>query len=212
MKKYILFLILIPLLSISQSGISLSGLSQFQTGQSILPLSLNTDFNPIKHESRNHQIMLSIFRGRKFKIGTFAVKASIAYNINKIDYDPNKEVLIENFIVNKKSLMPIIEIWHIIFQTQNSFLYTSIGGFGVIEELKIKKPNTNEDSYNYNNIIPFFRTGIQINYGKFFINPFLSFDLQEISFSEIKEINSIDFKSKIKNYTLRSGLEFGIMF
>ena len=68
------------------------------------------------------------------------------------------------------------------------------------------------DLYEYNGIIPFARTGLQLNYGRFFINPFISFDLQQINFNKFSDILDTDIEEIIKNYTVRTGLEFGIMF
>ena len=68
------------------------------------------------------------------------------------------------------------------------------------------------DLYEYNGIIPFVRTGLQLNYGRFFINPFISFDLQQINFNKFSDILDSDIEEIIKNYTVRTGLEFGIMF
>tara|TARA_B100000427_G_C15449884_1_gene569088 strand:- start:547 stop:1182 length:636 start_codon:yes stop_codon:yes gene_type:complete len=211
MKKYIFLLCITPLISISQSGISLSGSSQFYTGQSIIPLS-SGNFYPVNLKSRNHQITLSIFRGKKFKIGTFAINASLSYSINNVRYSMEEEVAIDDYETTQISIMPKVGLWHIIFQKQNIFIYTSVGGFAVIEDLNIISPENKETPYEYNVMIPFFRTGIQLNYGKFFINPFISFDLQEIDFVELKNIGDLNLKEKLTNYTIRSGLEFGIMF
>jgi hypothetical protein len=65
---------------------------------------------------------------------------------------------------------------------------------------------------NYNALIPFVRSGLQINYGKLFINPFISFDLDKIKFDEFNEFLDTDFKQLIKDYSIRTGVKFGIMF
>ena len=85
MKKYFFLLLLLPLFSTAQSGISLSGSSQFYTGQSIMALD-PTSFSAVNYNSRNYEVKLSIFRGRKFKIGTFAINASVSYSINQVHY------------------------------------------------------------------------------------------------------------------------------
>ena len=213
MKKqlFTLIILIIPLITIGQSGISLSGSSQFNPGQSILPL-MNGEFVPINYESRNNQITLSIFRGRKFKIGTFAINMNISYSINNIQYEENNEFGIPNYETIKKSLIPKLELWHIIFQKENTFIYTSIGAYGILQDLNIFSSEEEDELYEYNGIIPFVRTGLQLNYGKFFVNPFISFDLQEIHFDKFGDIWNTNLKSTIQNYTFRTGLEFGIMF
>ena len=211
MGKYIFLLTLIPVISLSQSGISISGLSQFYTGQSIVPINAET-FSPITYETRNNKITLSIFRGRKFIIGTIAINAKLSYSINKTQYDLENTLNIPNYETIKKSLIPSLELWYIMFQTKTTFIYVSIGGYGIIEDLNIFTSEDNNDLYEYNGIIPFVRTGLQLNYRRFFINPFISFDLQQINFNKFSDILDSDIEEIIKNYTVRTGLEFGIMF
>ena len=206
----ILILVIIPMTVRSQSGISLSGSSEFYEGQSIIPISAES-YSTINYHSRANQITLSIFRGRKFKIGTFAINASFTYSINNTQYHGNSMVG-NSYEVIKKNLIPKLELWHILLQRKNIFIYNSIGAYGVLQDLNLSQSNDQGELYEYNSIIPFLRTGVQISYGKFFINPFISFDLQEISFEEFNDVGNIDLKKAIQNYTFRSGLEFGIMF
>ena len=84
MKKYIFLLVIFPLLSFGQSGISMSGLSQFNTGESIVLI--DGSIEPLTYEQRNNSITVSIFRGRKFSIGTIALKGDISYSIEKTNY------------------------------------------------------------------------------------------------------------------------------
>ena len=166
----------------------------------------------MNYKSRNNQITLSIFRGRKFKIGTFAINASLTYNINNTQYEANSIMEISDYEVITKNIIPKLELWHIVLQRNNVFIYNSIGGYGILQDLNLSESSGQNELYEYNSIIPFLRTGVQISYGKFFVNPFISFDLQEITFEELSDITSVNLKKTIQNYTFRSGLEFGIMF
>ena len=85
MKHYIFLLFVIPFFSFGQSGISISGTSQFHVGESIIPLE-NT-YKPIAYDQRNNNVTISIFRGRKFSIGTIAFKGSVSYRIEKTKYN-----------------------------------------------------------------------------------------------------------------------------
>ena len=199
------------MISIGQSGISLSGSSEFSHGQSIIPVNLEA-YTSMNYKSRNNQITLSIFRGRKFKIGTFAINASLTYNINNTQYEANSIMEISDYEVITKNIIPKLELWHIVLQMNNVFIYNSIGGYGILQDLNLSESSGQNELYEYNSIIPFLRTGVQISYGKFFVNPFISFDLQEITFEELSDITSVNLKKTIQNYTFRSGLEFGIMF
>ena len=210
MSKYIFILIFVPLISLSQSGISISGSSQFNIGETIFPVDNN--YVPISYEQRNNSVTLSLFRGRKFRIGTIALKGSLSYNIEKTKYQNNinNPVLassIDNYKTIKRSLIPSLEIWHIFFQNEKTFLYASIGGYGIIQNLNFKN-----DVYEYNSLVPFLRTGVQLNYNRFFLNPFISFDLEQIRFNSFTDIFNADMGDKIKNYSIRTGLECGILF
>ena len=207
----IFILLTIPIITIAQSGISLSGSSEFYQGESIIPVNPEA-YSTMNYKSRNNQITLSIFRGRKFKIGTFAINASLTYNINHTQYTDNTVIAINDYEVITKNIIPKFELWHIILQRKNIFIYNSIGGYGILQDLNLSEYSDQNELYEYNSIIPFLRTGIQISYGKFFINPFVSFDLQEINFDELSDISNVNLKKTIQNYTFRSGLEFGIMF
>jgi len=215
MKKYILLLLCSPLIMLAQSGISLSGSSDFFIGQNIIPLS-NTNFETINYTSRNYQVSLSVFRGRKFRIGTFAINATFSYDISSVEYTP-KNTLIQEYETIENRFIPQLELWYIVLQTQNIFVYTSIGGYAMMQDLTISKesnPNelTNDIESTYNQLTPFLRTGVQFNYGRFFMNPFISFDLEEIYFNKLKDLSNIDLLDQIKNHNVRSGIEFGIMF
>jgi len=212
MKKYFFIILTFPIFAFCQSGISLSGGSQFYNGQVIIPTATET-FSPVNYQSRDHSVTLSIFRGRKFKLGTFALNANLSYSINNIHYKPEDNNLgIPNYETIKKSLIPRLELWYIMFQTEKTFIYTSLGGYGIIQDINMFASEEENEAYEYNGLIPFIRTGMQINYGKFFINPFISFDLQEINYNNVSDIFDIDIKETINNYNIRSGLEFGIMF
>lgn len=206
MKKFIVLLYFISFLSFSQSGISISGISQFNLGATLIPTEEN--YIPLSYEQRNHNITLSIFRGRKFRIGTIVLKGSVSYNIEKTHYhNEQHNILIRDYETIKRRLIPSLEIWHILFQSEQTFLYASLGSYGIIQNL-----NFENHVYEHNNLVPFLRTGLQLNYNRFFFNPFISFDLEPIEFDVLNDIFNTDIKEKINKYSLRTGLEFGIMF
>jgi hypothetical protein len=209
MKKLLFILLLIPLISVCQSGISLSGSSNFSTNQSLI-IDANNVFSTTPVEIRNNELSLSIFRGRKFRIGTIALNASVSYSISKTNY--TEEMALEDYEIIKKSIIPSVELWYILLQTKTIFLYTSIGAYGILEDLNLFSANNEQNTLNYNALIPFVRSGLQINYGKLFINPFISFDLDKIKFDEFNEFLDTDFKQLIKDYSIRTGVKFGIMF
>jgi len=210
MRSFIFLLFIIPFFSLSQSGISISGMSQFNIGESIIPQ--NNHYTPISYENRNNNITLSIFRGRKFRIGTLAVKGSISYSIENTKYHGANNIA--PYKVTKRHLIPSLEFWHILFQSEKAFLYTSVGSYGIIQNLNTKEESkiTENTVYEYNGIVPFLRTGVQLNYNRFFLNPFVSFDLETIRFDSTNDIFNTDIKERIKNHTIRTGLECGIMF
>ena len=212
MKKYIFLLVIFPLWSFGQSGISMSGLSQFNTGESIVLI--NGSIEPLTYEQRNNSITVSIFRGRKFSIGTIALKGDISYSIEKTNYF-NESIPINDYEIITRSLVPSLELLYILFQSKKAFLYSSLGSYAVIQNLNISEENhvvTEDFLSKYNSITPFARIGFQVNSGRFFINPFISFDLEKINFNSIDEVFTVDLKEKIENYSIKTGLSFGIMF
>ena len=211
MRKIYFLIILFPFLGISQSGISLSGTSMFYLGQTLFP-SNTQELLPINFQARNTKVTLSMFRGRKFKFGTLALNVNMSYSINNIKYSDSELLGIYNHETSTKNLIPELELWYIILQTRNIFIYSSVGGYGVLSDLNTSSSDDNNILHEYNQLIPFARIGLQLNYGKFFINPFISFDLKGIEFDKINEIWQAEFRDLIQNYNIRSGLELGIMF
>ena len=211
MRISLIIILFIPFISFTQSGISLSGSSQFSTGQNLYPIGSNT-FDPIDFESRNYKLSLSIFRGRKFKIGTFAINTTLSYSIKNEKHIPLNE-LSDNYNSIQNSFIPQIEIWYFLFQNQNIFIYTSIGSYAVMQDLTLSQKGSNSEIVSkYNQLTPFFRGGLQLNYGRLFINPYISFDLDEMYFDSFSDFRNYNLHKQLKNYTIRSGLEFGIMF
>ena len=211
MKRYLLVLLCMPLFNFSQSGISLSGSSQFTTGQNLYLIN-NDNFEPINFESRDYKLSLSIFRGRKFRIGTFAINATLSYSVMNAKYNSTNE-LMENFNSIRNSFIPQMEIWYLLFQNENIFAYTSIGSYAIMQDLSLStKASSNDIVSKYNQITPFFRAGLQLNYGRLFINPYVSFDLEEMYFDSFQDLRNYNLSHQIENFKIRSGLEFGIMF
>ena len=103
----------------------------------------------------------------------------------------------------------------------NAYLYLHTSFIGkcnintIIENLNIDYPNNvdlDASVHTYNGIIPFIRSGLQLNLGLFTINPFVGYDLQTIYFDKLDDISSSDLKESLKQGAIRTGIEFGIMF
>ena len=198
-----------PFLGLSQSGISMSGSSQFYNSQTLI-LGNNNSFYTSPITARNNQMTLSVFRGKKYKIGTLAIKGSLSYNVNIINYSDESEFT--NHEIINRNIIPALELWYIFVEKQSTFIYSSIGTYGTLEELNLFINESKQNEFQYNSIVPFIRLGMQVNYGKLYINPFLSFDLEDIRFENWNELVEADLNNALKNYTIRSGIEFGIMF
>ncbi len=205
---YIIFCFL-PFLGLPQSGISISGSSQFYNSQTLI-LGNNNAFYTSPITARNNQMTLSVFRGKKYKIGTLAIKGSLSYNVNIINYSDESEFT--NHEIINRNIIPALELWYIFVEKQSTFIYSSIGTYGTLEELNLFINESKQNEFQYNSIVPFIRLGMQVNYGKLYINPFLSFDLEDIRFENWNELVEADLNNALKNYTIRSGIEFGIMF
>jgi len=215
MKKYFLLLVILPYFSWTQIGISVSGSSQFTTGQQLLPLE-NTVFQPVFYESRNNNISLSMARGRRLIIGEIWLKLRMTYSVINTQYDfSNTNPVLINYDIVDRRLMPGVELQYVLLRTQGLYIYSSMGSYTIIENLNIDYPNNvdlDASVHTYNGIIPFIRSGLQLNLGLFTINPFVGYDLQTIYFDKLGDISSSDLKESLKQGAIRTGIEFGIMF
>ena len=213
MRNYIFLLIIIPSFSWTQIGISISGSSQFTTGQQLLLLE-NNSFQPVEYESRYNNISASMARGRRLIIGEIWLRLGITYSIIQTSYNFSENNLMNYNLIDRR-LMPALELQYVLLRRQGLYLYSSIGSYTISENLNIKQsnnlnlPNT---VHSYNGIIPFFRSGLQLSLGLFTINPFIGYDFKAIYFDRLNDISSENFKESLEKGAIRTGLEFGIMF
>ncbi len=213
-KIYFLLLILTPLVSYSQIGISIAGSSHFTAGQTILPLQ-NGTFETAKYEVRNNSISLDWNTGRRLIIGEIWCVLGITYNIIKTDYDFPETNLI-NYELIERRLVPSIALQYVLVSTGSLRIYSSIGTYTIFENLNLEEESNLDldliDNYAYNGIIPFMRTGAQLNLGKFTINPFVGYEFETIYFDKFSDISKSDFEKSLENAGIRTGLRFGILF
>ena len=213
MKKYFFILFLIPLINYTQIGISLSGNSQFTTGQTILPLA-NGEFQSANYEMRNNSISLDWSTGRRLIIGEIWCVLGITYTINNSKYtSTNINAIIDDYELVERRLIPSFSLQYVLMQRGFFRMYSSIGTYAILENLNLNQDNNSDiDVYEYNGIIPFIRTGVKLSMGNFTINPFIGYEFETIYFDNFSDISSADIESSIQNAGIRTGLRFGILF
>jgi hypothetical protein len=215
MKNYIYLFMLIPMISFSQIGISISGNSYFTNGQTLLPLE-NGIFETVNYEMRNNGISLDWNTGRRLIIGEVWCMIGMTYNVTKTMYDWSEtDTNIDNYDIVERRLIPTIKFEYVFLRNEYMALYSGIGGYGIFENLNLDQ-NNNVDlstlTHKYNGIIPFLRAGIKLNRGNFTINPFIGYELEPIYFDEWSNISSEDIDQSFENANIRTGVQFGIFF
>ena len=214
MKKYsFILLFLIPLINYTQVGISISGNSQFITGQTILPLA-NGEFQSANYEMRNNAISLDWTTGRRLLIGEIWCVLGMTYTINNSKYNStNINAIIDDYELVERRLIPSVALQYVLMQRGFLRMYSSIGTYAILENLNLNQDNDADiQVYEYNGIIPFIRTGLKLSMGNFTINPFIGYEFETIYFDDFSDISSADIESSIKNAGIRTGLKFGILF
>jgi len=215
MKNYIYLFMLIPMISFSQIGISISGNSYFTNGQTLLPLE-NGIFETVNYEMRNNGISLDWNTGRRLIIGEVWCMIGMTYNVTKTMYDWSEtDTNIDNYDIVERRLIPTIKFEYVFLRNEYMALYSGIGGYGIFENLNLDQ-NNNVDlstfTHKYNGIIPFLRAGIKLNRGNFTINPFIGYELEPIYFDEWSSISSEEIDQSFENANIRTGVQFGIFF
>lgn len=215
MKNYIYLFMLIPMISFSQIGISISGNSYFTNGQTLLPLE-NGIFETVNYEMRNNGISLDWNTGRRLIIGEVWCMIGMTYNVTKTMYDWSEtDTNIDNYDIVERRLIPSIKFEYVFLKNEYMALYSGIGGYGIFENLNLDQ-NNNVDlstlTHKYNGIIPFLRAGIKLNRGNFTINPFIGYELEPIYFDEWSNISSEDIDQSFEDANIRTGVQFGIFF
>ena len=206
---------LIPMISFSQIGISISGNSYFTNGQTLLPLE-NGIFETVNYEMRNNGISLDWNTGRRLIIGEVWCMIGMTYNVTKTMYDWSEtDTNIDNYDIVERRLIPTIKFEYVFLRNEYMALYSGIGGYGIFENLNLDQ-NNNVDlstfTHKYNGIIPFLRAGIKLNRGNFTINPFIGYELEPIYFDEWSSISSEEIDQSFENANIRTGVQFGIFF
>ena len=213
MKKWIFLFILIPFISYGQMGISLGGHSHFTTGQTLLPISTN-EFTSANYTLRTNSISLDWNTGRKFIIGEIWCVFGLTYNTTKKNYDFLTTQTM-NYEIIERRLVPSLSIQYVLAKNNLLRLYSSIGSYGIFENLNLDQDNNLDleiSIYKYNSLIPFIRLGIQLNMGTFTINPFISYEFQNIYFDRLSDISSETLQRSLENAGVRTGLRFGVLF
>lgn len=215
MKQFIYLLVLIPVASLGQIGISLSGNSYFTTGQTILPIE-NGDFETVNYEIRNNGIALDWNTGRRLIIGELWCMLGMTYNIRKTVYNWSEtNTNIADYEIVERRLIPSIRFEYVFLRNQFMALYSGLGGYAIFENLNLDQNNNldlNTLTHKYNGIIPFFRAGIKFNRGNFTINPFIGYELETIYFDQLSNISTEEWKESFDNANIRSGIRFGLLF
>ena len=196
----------------AQSGISVSAKSQFNIGQTILSIN-EANFQAVDYHENNHALTLAIQKGKKFRLGTMGIKAKFSYSINNINYNLENFSTYNNTLSTRsKNIIPELEFWYVLMQRQNLYIYSSFGNYGVLSKLDVDLSDSANSDYNFKKIIPYLRLGLQIDLGRFFLNPFINLEMEGFEFDEIGDFLEIDYKDQINKNTIRSGLELGIFF
>jgi hypothetical protein len=213
MKKYFFILLLTPLINLSQIGISVSGSSQFTTGQTIIPL-MNGEFESVNYELRNNSISLDWTTGRRLVIGEIWCVLGVKYAITNSKYNSNElNYNIANYKLVERRLIPSLAIQYVLMQRGFFRIYSSLGTYAILENLNLNQDNSSDiQVQQYNSLIPFIRTGLKLSMGNFTINPFIGYEFETIYFDTLNEISSADIENAIKNAGIRTGLRFGILF
>tara|TARA_B100000902_G_C27319427_1_gene923389 strand:+ start:5612 stop:6259 length:648 start_codon:yes stop_codon:yes gene_type:complete len=214
--KYFFFL-LIPFFCCSQNqlGISISGGSSYIEGQQLINIE-NTDFSPVNYEARHNKVSIGCARGRRIIIGEVWLRLQLTYSVINTSYDfSDTNPTIINYETINRSFIPSLELQHVVLRTQGLYVYYSIGSYTIIENLNIDHPNNEEldlSVYEYNGLMPFIRSGLQLSLGRFTINPFIGYNMETIYFNQLNDISSNSLKESFNNGALRTGLEFGVFF
>ena len=120
-----------------------------------------------------------------------------------------------NYEIIERRLVPSLSIQYVLAKNNLLRLYSSIGSYGIFENLNLDQDSNLDletSIYKYNSLIPFIRLGVQLNMGTFTINPFISYEFQNIYFDRLSDISSEILQRSLENAGVRTGLRFGILF
>tara|TARA_Y100000994_G_scaffold105245_1_gene86834 strand:- start:3389 stop:4084 length:696 start_codon:yes stop_codon:yes gene_type:complete len=220
MRKYILLLLLIPLINLAQEEytykqvmkrtFTISGSSSQENGQTLIPL-LDGDFISAKVEGRSSSISLGLRQEFKF-IGVFAVDLSASYHFGTLTYDfSNPEY--NNYEEVEEMIVPHLGLQYSVLNTNFFTVYASIGAHAYLASLGYTYVNDLLEpyDYNYNLLIPYFGAGAILAVGNGWrVRPFINYQIDPIYFDDFSEIEPADLESAFDNAGLVTGVVFEI--
>ena len=208
MKKFILLLLFIPILSLSQR-LDVSGSSSQINIIDVLS-TFEGDFVSAKVKGRNSSIYVGISQSVRLPIGIYTLSVGANYFTSTLNYNFDEtNPLYANYEKVTEAIVPELEFQYNVLNTDFFSAYLSTGIQIYLSSLNYNYvDNVIEPyEYEYNYLWPFFSVGAILYGDGWQVSPFIRYQIDPIYFEEFSDIDSGEVESSIENAGIVTGIK-----
>ena len=216
MNKYILLLIFIPIIGLSQnSSIFITGSSTQNNGTELLTIG-DGEYIPSKIQGRTSSLGLYLSQDVNLLIGNYTLVLGASYEMSETNYDfSESNPIYANYAEINNTIIPLVELRYRVLQLEDLFhVYASAGAMVFMESLSWNYTDNIFEpyDYDYNYLWPFIRLGVDLDVGLFNVEPFISYQMDPIYFDDFSEIEVVDLENAFEEAGIVTGINFSLGF
>jgi hypothetical protein len=212
-KKYILLLLFIPIVSLSQR-INVSG-SSYQVNVIELLPTFDGDFVSAKVQGRNTSIYVGVSQSVRLPIGIYTLSVGANYSTSIMNYNFDEtNPLYVNYEKITDAIVPELEFQYNVLNTDFFSAYLSTGvqvylstlGYTYVDN--VLEPY----DYEYNYLWPYLSVGAVLYGNGWSVTPFIRYQIDPVYFEEFSDIDPDEVESSIEDAGIVTGIRFSVGF
>ena len=216
MKKYILLLLFIPIVSLSQrTYIDISGGSQQNNTTELVQTSLYGDFLSAKVQGRSSSIYLGVSQSVRLPIGVYTLSVGASYSTSTMNYNFDEtNTLYPNYEKITEAIVPDLEFQYNVLNTGFFTAYLSTGVELYLSSLRYNYVDNVLEPYDYeyNYLWPYFSVGAVLYGNGWQVRPFIRYQIDPVYFEEFSDIDPDEVESSIEDAGIVTGIRFSVGF
>jgi len=208
MKKYILLLLLIPIVSLSQR-LDVSG-SSYQVNTIDVLSTFEGDFVSAKVQGRNTSIYVGVSQSVRLPIGVYTLSVGANYSTSTMNYNFDEtNPLYANYEKITEAIVPDLEFQYNVLNTDFFSAYLSTGVQVYLSSLRYNYVDNVLEPYDYeyNYLWPYFSVGAVLYGNGWQVRPFIRYQIDPVYFEEFSDIDPDEVESSIENAGIVTGIK-----
>ena len=213
MKKYILLLLFIPIVSLSQR-LDVSGSSSQVNIIDVLS-TLEGDFVSAKVQGRNTSIYVGVSQSVRLPIGVYTLSVGASYSTSTMNYNFDEtNTLYPNYEKITEAIVPDLEFQYNVLNTGFFTAYLSTGVELYLSSLRYNYVDNALEpyEYEYSYIWPYLSVGARLRGNGWQVRPFIRYQIDPVYFEEFSDIDPDELESSIDNAGIVTGVRVSVGF